>query len=261
MCAALFLVPVGAMAQETEPPSPPPPADSNQGAPADPGATAPSALAFFMNSRDYRTLRDLKSILTPAAQATYEHDAVAYNGKKGIRLAAFDYREPGPKPTATSTSSTVRTLWDDQGEAVEERTETVRLTREAGGPWRVAGIARADSQPLRFKDPVPGVTTLRTVLRAWVKRDVPVVKSNLTEAFVKRLTARGDTVEGFVTGDASLRHAAFRIDGLDAKGTTQAIARVHLVESHNGRPGPLDGAERTLTLVKKGSRWLVDDWK
>jgi hypothetical protein len=122
-------------------------------------------------------------------------------------------------------------------------------------------LTKADSQPLRFKDATPGVTTLRTVLRAWVKRDAVPVKSNLTDAFVKRLTAKGDTVEGFVMGDASLRHAAFRIDGLDAKGETQAAARVRLVESHNGRPGSLEGTPHTLTLVKKGSRWLVDDWK
>jgi hypothetical protein len=229
---------------------------------ADPGATAAGALAFFMNSRDYRTLRELKSILTESARATYEHDSVAYNGKKGIRLAAFDYREPAPKGTSTAYAATVKTLWDDQGEAVEQRTETVRLTREGGsGAWRVAGLARVDSQPLRFKDATPGVTTLRMVLRAWVKRDVAGVKSNLTDAFVKKLTAKGDTVEGLVMGDAALRHAAFRIDGLDAKGETQAAARVRLVESHNGRPGSLDGSPHTLTLVKKGSRWLVDDWK
>ena len=275
---ALLLTAGGAGAQQP-PAGTPPPGPAGQGAApggqvpdqepgegaspaAEPGATAAGALAFFMDSRDYRTLRELKSILTAQAQASYEHDAVAYNGKKGIRLAAFDYKEPAPKATSTAYAATVKTLWDDQGEAVEQRTETVRLTREGnGGPWRVAALQKADSQPLRFKDAVPGVTTLRMVLRSWVKRDAQGVRSSLTDAFVKRLSARGDTVDGFVMGDASLRHAAFRIEGLDAKGTTQATARVRLVESHNGRPGPLDGAPHTLTLVKKGSRWLVDDWK
>lgn len=261
LCAAFFPWALGVMAQEPAPPPPQPVPDASPAAVADPGATVGAALAFFMNSRDYRTLRELKSILTPAAQATYEHDAVAYNGKKGIRLAAYDYRDPGAKPNSTSYTATVKTLWDDQGEAVEQRTESVRLTREANGPWRVAGLSRVDSQPLRFKDAIAGVTTLRTVLRAWVKRDAAVVKANLTEALVKRLQAKGDTIEGFVTGDAALRHAAFRIDDVDTKETTGALARVHLVESHNGHPGSLDGAEHTLTLVKKGSRWLVDDWK
>jgi hypothetical protein len=283
MLLAVILAWGQAGAQEPAPPAPPSgssPGPAGQGAgpqgqapgqapgesaspAADPGATAAGALAFFMNSRDYRTLRELKSILTEAARATYEHDSVAYNGKKGIRLAAFDYREPAPKPTSTAYGATVKTLWDDQGEAVEQRTETVRLVREGGasGPWRVAGLQKADSQPLRFKDATPGVTTLRMVLRGWVKRDVAGVKSNLTDALVKKLTAKGDTVEGLVMGDAALRHAAFRIDGLDAKGETEAAARVHLVESHNGRPGSLDGSPHTLTLVKKGSRWLLDDWK
>jgi hypothetical protein len=265
MCAVCLFA-SSALAQQPASPPPPPPPDASQpdgsaSPAADPGATVGGALAFFMNSRDYRTLRELKSILTPGAQATYEHDAVAYNGKKGIRLAAFDYREPGAKPNATSYTATVKTLWDDQGEAVEERTETVRLTREPNASWRVAGLARVDSQPLRFKDAIPGVTTLRMALRSWVKRDATGVRSNLTDAFVKRLQAKGDTVEGFVMGDAALRHAAFRIDDVDAKGTTGAVARVHLVEAHNGRPGSLEGAEHTLTLVKKGSRWLLDDWK
>jgi len=264
---AMMLAGGSAGAQEP-PPAPegqvPEPMPGESATPAaDPGATAAAALAFFMHSRDYRTLRELKSILTESARATYDHDSVAYNGKKGIRLAAFDYREPAPKATSTAYAATVKTLWDDQGEAVEQRTETVRLTREGGGggPWRVAALQKADSQPLRFKDATPGVTTLRMVLRAWVKRDVAAVKANLTDALVKKLTAKGDSVEGFVMGDAALRHAAFRIDGLDAAGTTQAAARVHLVESHNGRPGSLDGTPHTLTLVKKGSRWLVDDWK
>src|SRR5262245_27952794 len=107
---AAFLLPVSAPAQEPPPPQPdanqaptgPPPGAAPEESPStatDPGATAAGALAFFMNSRDYRTLRELKSILTPSAQATYDHDSVAYNGKKGIRLAAFDYHEPAPKPT------------------------------------------------------------------------------------------------------------------------------------------------------------------
>lgn len=227
----------------------------------DPGETPGGALGTFMTSRDYRTIRQLKAILTPQANAAYDHDSVAYNGRKGIRLAAWDYREPAPKPGAVTYASTVRSLWDEQGEAVELRTETVRLQRDATGPWRVASLQKGTSENLRFKEAIPGVTSLRQALRAWRSQDAQAARSLLTDAFLKRLEAKGDGLAALLAPAEGKRHAAFRIKGYEAKSATQGIARVGLVDVPPGQPGPLDGAPRTLTLVKKGSRWLVDDWR
>jgi hypothetical protein len=258
--------------QQTPPPPPPSGPPDETGAPAaegaelvppatDPGETPSGALAFFMGSRDYRTIRDLKTILTPQAKAAYDHDSVSYNGRKGVRLAAWDYREPAPKPGALTVTTTVRSLWDEQGEAVEQRTENVRLQREATGPWRVAALAKTASENLRFKDAIPGVTSLRMVLRAWRQRDLQAGRPLLTDALLKRLEAKGDGLAALFTPPEGKRHAAFRIQSYTAQGTTGAVAKVGLVEVALGRPGPLDGTPRTLTLIKKGSRWLVDDWR
>ena len=244
-----------------------PPEEEEQGdeplvpAATDPGETPGGALGFFMTMRDYRTIRQLKSILTPQANAAYDRDSVAYNGRKGIRLAAWDYREPAPKPGALTHASTVRSLWDEQGEAVELRTETVKLQRDATGPWRVAPLQKGTSENLRFKQTIPGVTSLRMVLRAWRQQDLPAARSLLTDAFLKRLEAKGDGLVALFAPAEGKRHAAFRIKGYEAKSATQGIARVGLVDVPPGKPGPLDGAPRTLTLVKKGARWLVDDWR
>jgi len=227
----------------------------------DPGETPSGALAFFMSSRDYRTIRELKSILTPQAKAAYDHDSVAYNGRKGVRLAAWDYKEPVPKPGATSVSAAIKTLWEDQGEATEQRSETARLQRDPTGPWRVASLQKTGSENLKMKDAVPGVTTLRMLLRAWRQRDLPAARTLLTDSFLKKIDAKGDGLAGLFAVPEGKRHAAFRIQSLDPSGTTGAVAKVSLVDVVSGRPGSLDGTPRTLTLVKKGSRWLVDDWR
>jgi hypothetical protein len=44
-------------------------------------------------------------------------------------------------------------------------------------------------------------------------------------------------------------------------GTTRVIAKIRLFETPPGRPASLAGAAREVALVKKGQRWLVDDWK
>jgi hypothetical protein len=227
----------------------------------DPGETPSGALAFFMASRDYRTIRELKSILTPQAKAAYDHDSVNYNGRKGVRLAAWDYKEPAPKPGATSVGAAIRTLWADQGEAVEQRSETARLQRDPTGPWRVGSLTKTGSQNLRMKDAVPGVTTLRMLLRAWRQRDLTTARTLFTDSFLKKVEAKGSGLEALFAPAEGKRHAAFRLQSLDPSGTTGAVAKVSLVDVVPGRPGPLDGTPRTLTLVKKGSRWLVDDWR
>ena len=263
-------VPPGTPAAPGAPPSQPPPGET--GAPegqqaelvppaTDPGETPSGALAFFMASRDYRTIRELKSILTPQAKAAYDHDSVNYNGRKGVRLAAWDYREPAPKPGATSVSAAIKTLWEDQGEAVEQRSETARLQRDPTGPWRVGALTKTGSENLRMKDAVPGVTTLRMLLRAWRQRDLATARTLFTDSFLKKVEAKGDGLAGLFTPPEGKRHAAFRIQSLDPSGANGAVAKVSLVDIVSGRPGPLDGAPRTLTLLKKGSRWLVDDWR
>jgi hypothetical protein len=266
--------PPGGEPPRTEPPGtqPPPgdvPAPAQNGAPqgigtkplVEHGGTAGEALAFFMASRDYRTIRDLKSIMTDGLKASYDKDPTPYNGKKGIRLSAFDYKEPAPAPTAKAVSVTVRSLWEDQGEAVDLRTETVRLSHEAEGPWRVAAVQRGAVEAVRFREAFAGVTSLRTILRAWVRRDFEGARSQMTEAFLGRQAGRPDGIETIFAGDPNVRRAAFRIVQMTPRGTTGALAKVRLVETPPGRPASLDGAARTLTLAKKGSRWLLDDWR
>jgi len=225
------------------------------------GATAGEALAFFMSSRDYRTIRDLKSIMTTSLKAAYDHDPTPYNGKKGVRLSAFDYTEPALKPDARSAAVTVKSLWEDQGEAVDLRTETVRLSREGEGPWRVAAVARVGVEPVRFNDSIAGVTSLRMILRAWVRRDFATAKGMMSDAFLKRYAGREEGIEAVFAGDPGLRRAAFRIVDMAPRGTTAATAQVRLVETAPGRPSRLEGTPKTLAMVKKGSRWLLDDWR
>jgi hypothetical protein len=237
----------------------PPPQPPAQG--AEHGATAGEALAFFMSSRDYRTIRELKSIMSPALKADYDKDPTRYNGRKGIRLSAFDYKEPVPKPGATSAAVTVKSLWEDQGEAVEVRTETVRLTRPADDPWRVNAVDRVATQPVRFKESVAGVTALRMVLRAWVRRDFETAKGLMSESFLQRHAGREEGIEAVFAGDPAVRRAAFRILDLTPRGTTSVTARVRLVETPPGRPSGLEGTPKSLVMAKKGSRWLLDDWR
>ncbi len=244
------------------PPEAAPPADAEPAAPAvEHGGSAGEALAFFLASRDYRTIRDLKSIMTTACRAAYDHDPTPFNGKKGFGLSAWDYREPALKPQATAAGITVKGLWEDQGEAIEVRTETVRLAREGGGPWRVAAIEKVASDPVRYKESSPGVTTLRQILRAWIRRDFAAAKGYMSDAYLKRIAGRPEGLEAVFAGDPNVRRAAFRILEIAPKGSAAATAQVRLVEAPPGRPTRLDGIPKTLALVKHGSKWLLDDWR
>jgi len=225
------------------------------------GATAGEALAFFMSSRDYRTIRDLKSIMTVSLRAAYDKDPTPYNGRKGLRLSAFDYKEPALKPGAGGAAVTVRSLWEDQGEAVEVRTETVRLAREVEGPWRVAAVEKTGVEAVRFKESIAGVTALRMILRAWVRRDFATARGQVSEAFLKRHAGREEGIEAVFAGDPGLRRAGFRILDMTPRGTASVTARVRLVETAPGRPSSLEGAPKTLVMARKGSRWLLDDWR
>jgi hypothetical protein len=199
--------------------------------------------------------------MTAACRAAYDRDPTPFNGKKGFGLSAWDYREPALKPQATSAGITVKGLWEDQGEAIEVRTETVRLAREAGGPWRVAAIEKVASDPRRYKESTPGVTTLRQILRAWIRRDFEAAKAHLSDAYAKRIEGRPEGLEAVFAGDANLRRAAFRIVAITPKGSAAATAQVRLIEAQAGRPTRLDGEPKSLLLVKRGSRWLLDDWR
>ncbi len=59
----------------------------------DPTATAGGALTIFMRSRNYRTIRILRSVMTPALAASYDRDSARFNGKQNVRLAAFYFKE------------------------------------------------------------------------------------------------------------------------------------------------------------------------
>lgn len=243
------------------PPGAAPAAEPVAPAPDDPTRTPGGALSRFMSSRDYRTIRDLKSVMTASLRAIYDHDSTAFNGKKGIRLAAFDYREPMPKPGATSLSLPVKSLWEDQGEAIEQRTETLRLVRDESGLWRVAAMDKTATEPLRYQEAIPGVTALRMILRAWQRHDLESARSFMSDAYQQRFAGRDEGIAAVFTGDPAVKRAAFRIVELLPKGTTEATAHVRLVETTAGRPSSLEGTPRTIALVKKGPRWLLNDWK
>ncbi|HEU4402987.1 MAG TPA: hypothetical protein VFT43_12880 [Candidatus Polarisedimenticolia bacterium] len=290
--------PGGTPAAGLPPAVPPPPA-----APAedDPTRTAGGALRLFMASRDYRSIRELKSVLTPRLRTRYDTDSVPFNGKRGIRLAAFyfgmDDLKPVPPPGGTvrgraaagqvkgapvaavggpasgaaqasggaasgvtTFNATVRSLWEEQGEAVELRVETVRLALQEEGLWRIGDLAKVESQGLRFTDPTPGVTALRMILRAWRRSDLTAARTQMSSAFLKRYESREEALREIFVGAPEAHRAAYQIVDLTPRGTDTEIARVRLYITMLGQPTPIDGPVRTLRLVKKGPRWLVDTW-
>jgi hypothetical protein len=262
----------------------PPPAEPDNGEPPaeeppreDVRQTAGGALRYFMASRDYRTLRDLRSAMTAGLRGRFEHDSTPFCGKRGIRLAAFDFAESDLKPVVPRTARTagaqppaavqeaftasVRTLWEEQGEAVEMRTETARVTRGEDGLWRVSDLQRAAADRLRFAETIDGVTTLRIVLRAWRRGDAEAARPHLSESFLKRHQAGAGGPDGLLAvGEGGPRRAAYQIvevrpapDGI--------IARVRLFFAPAGQPARLEGEARALRLVKKGPKFLLDAWQ
>ena len=246
-------------------------------APDDPTRTAGGALAAFMSFRHYGTIRQLKALMTPALQARFDHDSTPFNGKRTIRLSAFEFSERdlrpvgsrGAKPAAQGAPGTppaetyvaaVKGLWEDQGEAVELRTESVRIVRNEDGLWRISGLDRVASDTLKFRDAVPGVTALRLVLRAWARRDVPAARAYMSPAFLKRYAGREEALQNLIAGGDDPRHTAFQIVDLEPKGTNEAVARVRFFETSPDRPSSLEGSVRTLRMVHKGAPWLLDAW-
>jgi hypothetical protein len=233
----------------------------------DPTRTAGGALQLFMASRHYQTIRQLRGVMTERLQARFDHDSAPFNGKRGNRLAAFDFAEKDLKPARTagkpatppsSYIASVRSLWEEQGEATERRTEAITLALQDSGLWRVADLVIHDTEKLRFNEAVNGVTALRMVLRAWIRGDVAAARSGMSAAFLKNF--KEDALSAvFIPGGGRI-HAAYQIVNMTPRGTTGAVAHVRLYETVIGEPGSIDGQPRTITMVKKGSRWLVDEW-
>jgi hypothetical protein len=225
-----------------------------------------------MGSRDYRTLRQLKAVMTEKLQARFNHDSAPFNGKRTNRLVAFDFTEKDLKPSrpaagkpagaaAAGYVATVRSLWAEQGEATEKRTESITLTQREDGLWRVDNLAQSPSEKLRFGEAVDGVTTLRMVLRAWNRGDSAGARSNLSPAFLKKYAGRDEALAALFAPSGGRAHAAYQIVDMTPRETTAAVARVRFYETVIGEPGPIDGRVRILKMVRKGSRWLVDGWE
>ena len=280
-CAVLFTaVPPAAAQLPSE--SPGPPVGGTEGAPAaaqeaaaapgaeDPTRTAGGTLKVFLASRDYRTIRRLKGVMTERLQARFDHDSAPFNGKRTNRLVAFDFTEkdlkpsrppkPGPNGPVAAYAATVRSLWAEQGEATDRRTESVTLAQREDGLWRIADLAPSGSEKLRFGEAVAGVTALRMVLRAWHRGEAAGARSNLSEAFLKRYAGRDEALAARFAPSGGRAHAAYQIVEMTPRGTAAAVARVRFYETVIGEPGPIDGVVRPLKMVRKGSRWLVDAW-
>ena len=258
------------------------------GAPAaedDPTRTAGGVLASFMSLRHYLTIRELKAVMTPELQTRYEHDSVPFNGKRGRRIAAFEFSEKDLRPAGSASKAlrasrtpgsdggaaaagsapaaylaTVRSLWEEQGEAVELRVESARILRREDGLWRVGSLEMASSEPLRFKEAVPGVTALRLLLRAWTRRDPRSARAFMGSEFLKRYQTRPETLDALIAGGTDPRHVAYQILDMTPQGSTVVVAKVKLFETSPGRPTPLGGATHTLRLIKKGPPWLLEAW-
>lgn len=235
-----------------------------EGAPQEATSTAGGALRLFMASRDYRLMKQLKGVMTPRLQGRFDHDSAPFNGKRGNRLAAFDFTEKDLKPRSKATSPTflasVRSLWEEQGESTEKRTETVTIVQQEDGLWRISDLVMASSEKLRFTETVNGVTALRTFLRAWHRGDPAAARSTMTEAFLKTYQGRDEAFQAVFTPSNGKKHAAYQIVEMTPKGTTAVVARVRLYETVTGEPGPLDGPSRSIRMVRKGSRWLLEGW-
>src|SRR5947199_95943 len=82
----------------------------------------------------------------------------------------------------------------EPGEAVEQRVESLRVTRQEDGSWRVGSLDKVSADGLRFTDQVPGVTTLRMALRAWHRRDLAAARSLMSPALLKKYQGREETL-------------------------------------------------------------------
>jgi hypothetical protein len=243
---------------------------------ADPTITAEGALTMFMRARNYRTIRILKSVMTSSLQASFERDSARFNGKQNVQLSAFHFQPDdlkavhytGPQGArqADIYDATVRSLWIDQGELADRRLEVVRLAQEESGLWRVGRLDIRESDKSRYQELIPSVTSLRKVLRAWHRRQPALAEPLLTESFVRKYAAEGESGEAGIghlfEGDPSLRHAAFEIQEIRWKEDSDAAtAHVDLYVTARNRFGSLDPHPLRLDLVRIGAGWYVDSWE
>jgi hypothetical protein len=235
----------------------------------DPTRTAGGALRLFMASRDYRMIRRLRDVMTEKLQARFDHDSAPFNGKRGNRLAAFDFTEKDLRPLraagkppaqAASYRASVRSLWEEQGEATEKRTETVTLVQRDDGLWRIADLTVAPAEKIRFAEAVNGVTVLRMVLRAWHRGDPATARANMSDAFLKRFQGKDEALKALFTPAEGRAHAAYQIVAMTPQGASAAVAQVRLYETVIGEPGSIDGQPHSLKMIRKGSRWLLNGW-
>jgi len=258
---------------------------------ADPTISAEGALTMFMRARNYRTIRILKSVMTPSLQASYDRDSARFNGKQNVRLSAFFYQPEdlkavhytGPRGARVADiyDATVRSLWTHQGELADRRLEVIRLAQEESGLWRVGRLDIRESDKSRYQEQIQSVTSLRKVLRAWHRRQSALAMPLLTEAFVEQYTLEAPVPEAAVQeaailedegeepgvawlfeGDPSVRHAAFEIvEILWEEEAEEAIAHVDLYVTARNRFGSLEPQPRSVNLVKVGAGWYIDSWE
>jgi hypothetical protein len=223
-----------------------------------PNLTAAGAVRFFMASRDYRKLREIRSVMTSSLRKRFDYNSAPFNGKRGVRLAAFDFGEADFSPVSRGRTDrydvTVRSLWEDQGEAVEERSEIVRVGLQENGLWRVENLKRVESEHSRFTETVPGVTALRLVLRAWDRGRVEVAERHLSANFLRRYAGHEEALRDLIVGPRDPRHTAFRILEMTPRDENAVIARVQLILASPGQPGPLEGETHTLAEREPPSR-------
>lgn len=237
--------------------------------PDDPTLTAGGALRLFMASRNYRSLRQLKGVMTEALVARYDRRSASFNGKNRVRLAAFHF-SPGDLRPVTARGqkgsppntyiARVRTLWADQGEAVELRREAIRLVRLDSGLWRVSRLEKIESEPLRFRSDLSGQVTLRRLMRGWHRRSLASARRHFGPRFQKKYEGREEDLAALFVGEPDPKHAAYRIAELKEVGDRRLIAKLELFVTSPGQPTPIEGAPVIVQLVRQGPSWLLDTW-
>ncbi len=237
----------------------------------DPTATAGGALTLFMRARNYRTIRILRSVMTPGLQTSFDRNSARFNGKQNVRLSAFHFQDEDLDPIRhagargarqpTIYDATVGSLWTDQGELAEKRVELIRLVQEENGLWRVGRLESVETNRKRFQEQIPCVTSLRKFLRAWHKRRPEDAIPYLSPALLGRYEGQEEKLREIFEGDPELRHAAFRIIGIVwEEDQPKATAHVAFNVTAKNRFGALDATMRRVSLTREGSRWYVDSW-
>ena len=238
--------------------------------PDDPTLTAGGALRLFMASRNYRSLRRLKGVMTEALVVRYDRNSAPFNGKNRVRLAAFHFTPGDLRPVTARGQkgappgtyiARVRTLWADQGEAVELRREAIRIVRQDTGLWRVSRLEKIESEPLRFRSDLEGQITVRRLMRGWHRRSLASAQRHLGSNFQKKYEGREEDLAAIFVGEEDPRHAAYRIIELKEVGSSRLVAKLELFVTSPGQPIPIEGDPVIVQMVKQGPSWRLDAWE